>query len=279
VALFTMIKKILKFGFFSLYYPVSRVFLKLERVVLWRENRFWLDNTPRGVFKGIAFETYTGWMHYQGYFCALADMLLDRTNLKVLDFGCGMGRCAPVFQFYVKDGGKYLGVDTDPRPLAQCRETYRDLKNCEFFLTRDDNAFYKKTGAEKNETPRAEWPVQNGSQDVLISISVFTHLQEEESAFYMNKIHEVLAPGGMAIITFHVVRNFVHPDPTFNFTTRLTPGWYTSDPECPEHAIAVDNSAIQKLIAGKFTIQKWLEGSSTGGKNSCFQDLLVLKKI
>ena len=80
-----------------------------------------------------------------------------------------MGRCAPVFQFYVKDGSKYLGVDTDS-------ETARTMpgnsilrsKNYEFFLTRDDNAFYKKTGTEKNEKPRAEWPVQNGSQDVLI---------------------------------------------------------------------------------------------------------------
>ena len=94
-------------------------------------------------------------------------------------------------------------------------------------------------------------------------------------------------PGGLAIITFHVVRNFVHPDPTFNFTTRLTPGWYTSDPECPEHAIAVDNAAIQKLIAGKFTIQKWLEGKLHRRQKLLFfkrfaraeEDLLVLKKI
>jgi SAM-dependent methyltransferase len=273
------VKRILRFFFYCLYYPASRIFLKLEHFTSWKEFHSWIDNTPKGIFTGAGFDSYTNWMRQQGFMSATICCFFDRYNLKVVDFGCGMGKYAPVCEIFTAEGGKYLGVDTDIVAIKECHKIYRNLKNCEFYLTKDQNAFYKNPGATHIDKSQIDWPVANASQDLLISISVFTHLQEAESFKYMSKIHEILVPGGIAIISFHIVRDYVNSNPMFNFTIPLTSGWFTSDRECPEHAIAIDVPTVHKLIKDKFTILKWLEGTSTGGKSPSFQDLFILKKI
>jgi SAM-dependent methyltransferase len=273
------VKKLLKFGFYCAYFPISRIFLALERLISWQEVRLWVDHAPAGLFKGISFDNYTWWIFQQGFISGILSCYVKGRSLKIFDFGCGMGKLAPVCQFWVQDNGKYLGVDTHIPSIEQCRATYRDLKNCEFYITQDQNAYYKNPGASGQQTDGVDWPVANGSQDVLIASSVFTHLQEADSRKYMKKIHEILAPGGIAIITFHVMRDYVNPNKTFNFTHKLTPGWYTSYPDCPEIAIGVPFSTVQELIAGRFEILNWLEGHSTGGSSPSFQDLFIFKKI
>jgi len=39
---------------------------------------------------------------------------------------------------------------------------------------------------------------QNNTQDLLIAMSVFTHLQEKDAIMYLNKIYDVLVPDGLA---------------------------------------------------------------------------------
>jgi hypothetical protein len=76
-----------------------------------------------------------------------------------------------------------------------------------------------------------------------------------------------------------VVRGYAGSKSTFNFNIPLTSGWFTINAECPEHAIAVNSHVIKDLVKNRFEILQWLEGSSTGGKSSFFQDLLILKKV
>jgi SAM-dependent methyltransferase len=275
---FNMNRAILRRGFYTVYYPVSRLFLKLERLVSWREVRHWVDHTPPGLFTGISFDNYTWWIYNQGLFSGLIASFTNRTNLKILDWGCGMGKLAPVCSFFVKDGGKYLGVDTEIRAIEQCRRMYVDLKNCEFYLTKDQNAYYANPGVSNETISQIDWPVTNNSQDLLLASSVFTHLQEAESVKYLQKVYEVLAPGGLALLTFHIIRDYVNTNPTFNFTHQLTPGWYTSDLKCPEHAIGITMDTLKALIRGRFAVEKMFEGTSTGGSGPSFQDLFVFRK-
>jgi SAM-dependent methyltransferase len=272
-------KNLLRFLFYCIYYPVSRVFLGLERFVSWKENRHLIDNTPKGVFRGLAFESYTNWIWHEGFFSALFSFYCNRTDLNVFDFGCGMGRIAPVSEPFTRDGGRYLGVDVDIRVIQECKSTYQNMRYCEFYHSKDQNAFYNNPAAGCGGGVTADWPVSNGSQNLVISISVFTHLQEAAARFYMAKIHEILAKDGIAIISFHVIRGQAGSKSTFNFNIPLTSGWFTINAECPEHAIAVNRDVITDLIKNRFEILQWLEGSSTGGKSSFFQDLLILKKV
>ena len=122
--------------------------------------------------------------------------------------------------------------------------------------------------------------MNSNSQDLVTAMSVFTHLQEKAAIEYRNKIHDVLVQDGLAIISFLIVRDYVNPNnDIYNYTRKLTPGWFTSTPSCPECSIGIEYSALLNLLGGKFKILGHIEGCLTGGKHPSMQDLLVLRKI
>jgi len=274
-----MMRKLLKFGFYVVYPIVSAIWRQFERLASWKEIRFWIDNVPGGVYKGVSFDGYTQWIHQQGFFSGLFACYLRGGNNHILDFGCGMGKLAPVALPFIKDGGKFLGVDTHQISIDWCKRTYQTLPNCEFYLTRDSNAFYTNSTSQANAASIVDWPVGTDTQDLLIAHSVFTHMQETESKKYMDKVVQVLRPGALAIISFHIVRKYTNTNIFLNFEHALTPGWFTGDPACPEHAIGVTEEAVHKLLAGRFKILRWLEGASTGGRGPSFQDIFILQKL
>ena len=272
-------RAILKQIFYLIYYPASFVWRKLDGIGSWRETKWWIDHLPSAMFTSATYASYAGWLQNQGMFSALFSLYLKKDKPNVMDFGCGMGSLAVVSSYFVKNGGKFLGIDTDAKSIAACHKTYGDLPNCEFYLTRDPNAWYPQDGIQPSKPGEIDWPVKNGTQDFLTAMSVFTHLQEKEAIQYRDKIHEVLAPGGRAILSFHVVRGYENPNTTYQFKHKLTPGWYTSNPKCPEHAIGMEYDTLLKFLAPKFKVLAHIEGQVTGGKHPSLQDLMVLEKI
>ena len=120
---------------------------------------------------------------------------------------------------------------------------------------------------------------------------MFTHLQEVDAFGYVNEIYNILKTNGIAILTFHIVKepkkqprftskNKPHLVDLFNFNTPLPPSynWFTSNPKVPERAIAINRLALNNLIRGKFKIELLIEGSTTGGYDPFFQDVVVLRK-
>ncbi len=272
-------RKILKFGFYQIYHACSYVWRWLDRIASWREVQFWIDHIPNAIFTPAFYTSYAGWTHNQGFFSALMSVYLEKANPRILDFGCGMGNLAPVSHHFVKQGGKYLGIDLDQVAIAACLKTYGKLPNCAFYLTSDRNDFYTPENPGGQSNRPIDWPVEKGSQDLAIAMSVFTHLQEREALRYLKKVHEVLADDGLAIISFLVVRDYVNPHFIYNFTHPLTPGWFTSNPSCPEMAIGVTQETMVQFLSPKFQILRQLEGSLTGGRSPSLQDLVILKKI
>ena len=179
-------RNLLKRLFYLVYYPSSFMWRKLDRTGSWKETQWWIDHVPNAVFTGRNYSSYAGWMQAQGLFSALFSVYLDKEQPNILDFGCGLGNLAPISYFFVQNGGKFLGIDTDAKCVAACQQTYGDLKNCSFYLTRDRNAWYPQT--DKRETSDGiDWPVANGSQDLVTAMSVFTHLQERDAKGYLAK--------------------------------------------------------------------------------------------
>src|SRR5690349_13948035 len=124
-------RAILKQIFYLIYYPVSFVWRKLDAIASWRETKWWIEHIPNDAFTSATYVSYAGWVQNQGMFSALMSIYLTKKNPRILDFGCGMGGMAPVSYYFVKDGGKFFGVDTDAKSIAACKKTYGDLKNCE----------------------------------------------------------------------------------------------------------------------------------------------------
>jgi SAM-dependent methyltransferase len=271
-------RNLLKWVFYRVYYPTAWFWRKLDRTGSWHETKWWIDHLPSALFTGTNYSSYGGWLHTQGMFSGMFSVYLEKEKPKILDFGCGLGMLAPVSSFFLKDGGKFLGIDTDAKCIAACKRTYADLENCSFYLTKDRNAWYPQTDGRET-ADGIDWPVENGSQDLVTAMSVFTHLQERDAKGYLTKIHDVLAKDGLAMLTFLVVRDYVNPHPIFHFNHPLTPGWFTSNPQCPEMAIGVTQEAMLKFVCGKFKVLRQFEGCVTGGKHPSHQDLLILRKL
>ena len=99
----------------------------------------------------------------------------------ILDFGCGVGRLARLFK-----GGKakYTGVDVDARTVewVSANLDYVDAKL---------------------SIPKSPLPLASGSFDAVISISVFTHMNEADQFFYLGELKRVTLPGATLLLTVH----------------------------------------------------------------------------
>lgn len=100
---------------------------------------------------------------------------------RVLDFGCGCGRVLS----RMPAGGKvrYFGVDLHEAALQWLRETMPE-----------------GTFTAGTEVPPANVGVQDF--DLIYSVSVLTHLNQEQEGAWLREWHRLLKPGGHVIATF-----------------------------------------------------------------------------
>ncbi|WP_180982526.1 glycosyltransferase [Methylocella silvestris] len=98
-----------------------------------------------------------------------------------LDFGVGVGRVARLFKGY---RGVYVGVDVDPRMIQWARANLPWVKAL-------------------HTTPRQRLPCGDQRFDAVVSISVFTHMNEEDHRFYLAELHRVTRPGALLMLTLH----------------------------------------------------------------------------
>ena len=194
---------------------IIRLWRKLDSAKAWPDVDFFIDNAPKKIWGGVGGESYTGWIYAQGFFAALIKSYAPSSGLKIFDFGCGYGKLAPLSEFFCNPVGEYIGLDIRQDCIDFCKLQYAHLPKARFALSQDFNNTYTEkqlTPPSLQSLPRPkitygdDWPVDDESVDVVVSISVFTHLQEAEAHGYLQKIHRILKPGGLAILTFHIVQ-------------------------------------------------------------------------
>jgi SAM-dependent methyltransferase len=100
----------------------------------------------------------------------------------ILDFGCGAGRMV-----------RYLGqmADVDAHAIDINPEL---VKWCQKNLT-------AVTTSQNTDAP--PMPLADASFDMVYSMSIFTHLPEDNTKAWLNDIARVLRPGGLLILTTH----------------------------------------------------------------------------
>lgn len=266
-----------KLLFYPIYWTASRVWILLDKLASWRETRWWIDLLPSAMFSRRAYVSYAGWLHNQGLLSGIIASHLKVKHPHIFDWGCGYGGMAPVAYHFVKHGGSYVGVDTDRRAIKACGDTYAGLTNCRFYQTEDSNPYYPQL---EHSLDVGDWPmIGKSSQDLVLAMSVFTHLQENMAVAYMDKLCSVIKPGGLLIATFLVVGDgYRNSNKTFHFDWQLTPGWRTANPQCPEMSIGVSMEALKKFTC-RFETLLHIPGTMTGGDGPCLQDTLVLKLL
>jgi len=271
-----------------------RILKRVEKARAWPEAEFLIENVPNEIWGEVG-DNYANWVYQQGFFAALIKCFNQNESSKIIDFGCGHGKLAPVSVFFTHSEGEYLGIDINESYISYCRRKYVRLPRVKFHVSKDYNPLYspeRQSAVGGSRSYGEDWPVAANSIDVVIAVSVFTHLQEADAFGYVNKIYTVLKPDALAMLTCHIVEEprkqpgFVFRyNPflvsLFKFATPLPSSynWFTSNPELPESGIAMNMTGLNNLIQGKFKIELMVRGSATGGNDPFPQDVVVLRKL
>jgi SAM-dependent methyltransferase len=117
----------------------------------------------------------------------------------VLDFGCGCGRLARQFLQQTPRPGRYMGLDRHAGMIAWCQAHLAPAADT--FEFRHHNAFHPHLNPDGVADP-LPFPVSDASISLVVAWSVFTHLFEAETAFYLREVARVLTDDGVALTTW-----------------------------------------------------------------------------
>jgi ubiquinone/menaquinone biosynthesis C-methylase UbiE len=117
----------------------------------------------------------------------------------VLDVGCGCGRVARALARYLGRNGRYEGFDAALPLVEWCREQLApQLPNFRF-------SFTDVRSGHSPESPVAasafRFPFNDGSFDLAIVSSVFTHMLPDEIEQYVAELSRVLRADGCCFMT------------------------------------------------------------------------------
>jgi SAM-dependent methyltransferase len=212
---------------------------------------------------------------FLGLFRTLVDL---RARDRVLDIGCGIGRMARVLVPVLRPPGSYDGFDVAERGIRWCQAHYRDTPAPFCFKHADlRNSVYNPAG---RDTPDAyEFPYGDGSFDLAIATSLFTHLLPDAADHYLAQAARVLAPDGRLFATWFLSEDVDVPPPPFKPGGALAPA-VVADPAVPETAVAYTEPWLrERLEANGFELQAIHSGSWRAGRAGLtLQDVVIARR-
>jgi SAM-dependent methyltransferase len=219
----------------------------------------------------------------EGDFVSIGDEFLShlvalcalRSDDRVLDIGCGIGRLARPLAGYLSIDGAYAGFDVNAAGIRWCTQRYGHFPQFSFVHADVRNARYNPDGT--GDAVAYRFPFDDASFDVAIAISVLTHLTADVALHYLGQIRRVLAPGGRALVTAFVLDPDA-PDPALAFGP-VADGMAVVDPAVPEEAVAFESDwLLEALRAAGLDLVAIHPGSWTGREGGLsFQDVVVAR--
>jgi SAM-dependent methyltransferase len=202
-------------------------------------------------------------------------------NPQVLDLGCGTGKLVAAVWPFLGESGLYTGLDIDEAAIAfDC--AWYPAERCSFIHAPIYNAHYRPQGIALSAY---KIPLADASVDLALAFSLFTHLDQPDSARYFEELTRVLKPEGLALLTFFLLDERYDPQPFigtrwhFDRTIPDQPDWYwTSWFKIPERQIAVTPRGVRLLMADRFELVTVHEGWWTGKPGAFLQDTLVFRR-
>ncbi len=128
----------------------------------------------------------------------------------VLDFGCGCGRVARQLALAAAPMPKrYVGTDLHAGMIDWCNANLAPrLRNFSFV---HQNVFNPGLNPDPELPRTAPLPVEDASVSLLVAVSVFTHLVQDQAEFYLDEVSRVLRPDGVMFATFFLFEKAYFP--------------------------------------------------------------------
>jgi SAM-dependent methyltransferase len=207
---------------------------------------------------------------------------------RVLDIGCGYGRLAAAMPSYLDANGSYDGLDIVPDAIRWCRANiFSPHCNIRFKMANVFNREYNPHGTENAAEYRL--PFEDQSFDLVVLVSVFTHMLPAEVDHYLGEIARVMEPRGWCFASYLLLTEqskhlMSRKGSSQKFIYNMGSHWLVSR-KVPELAVGYDENFLRDLYAkhalswvlypGYWCGQTshWSRDSRTGE-----QDVLVARK-
>lgn len=123
----------------------------------------------------------------------------------VFDIGCGYGRLAYALARH-GFSGRYVGVDVTRRWVDWLRSNFTPVLPSYTFLHLDvANHHYNRKGAV--DPAEVRFPPEATGADLILLLSVFTHMEAEDCAAYLRAISRVMTRQSTIYATFFVLND------------------------------------------------------------------------
>lgn len=275
-----------------LFRLIDRLFITRDRRHLRRTRNIrlipFLPNRTGGK------NSYAEWAHVVGLFqTVIYNQLKNKENNRILDVGCGSGLLAIASEPFLGSEGRYVGLDVMKHEIDFCRSNY-DTGQFEFIHLDVNNPLYNPS----QESRLSPWGVPDDDFDLMLALSVWTHLDEENATFYFREVNRVLKPNGRAMISFFLLDDdykaslsersgskgryhTTHKNRwVFDQPVRGSDAWFTTSwAEVPEEAIGVTPQGLERLVAASgLTLLEHHAGNWKEAPGLYFQDVVLLEK-
>jgi SAM-dependent methyltransferase len=189
---------------------------------------------------------YYRWVwEYLAYLTLLCDL---RRESSVLELGCGHGRTARGLLGYLRDPGRYAGLDVDRVRIEDAQARIQSRQPAFQFIWADvHNAHYNPCGS----TPAASYcfPFPDEAFDVIYAASLFTHLLPDETRNYFHESRRVLKPGGKCLFSMFLLDHYRGQG------TTISPLYEFNHPFLGHSGVAVRDLAHPDALMG-YSIEK-----------------------
>jgi SAM-dependent methyltransferase len=200
---------------------------------------------------------------------------------RVLDIGSGCGRIAIPLTAVLDTEGSYAGVELSAPLVRWCSSHItRRFPNFTFVHSDIKSGHYNPAG--KCVAGSYRFPFREGTFNLLVATSVFTHLLPEDTEHYLGECTRMLEPGGQLLATFY----FADAPVTSSASgLRLASSWgknaFVADESDPEAAIGLKPNWLlqQASRLGLELVGSIRWGSWTGrGDGYSGQDVAIFRR-
>lgn len=158
----------------------------------------------------------------------------------VFDFGCGCGRIARQLLQQKPRPKRYVGVDINRRMIEWCQNNLTPVD--ERFTFQHHDVYSLSHAPENSKQLTAPFEVEDSAFSLVVALSIFTHIHEQQAVHYLAEISRIMRPDGLMVATW-----FLFDKREFPMMQQFQNTLFINEND-PTNAVIYDREWVKKAV-------------------------------